>query len=323
MCSSDLHFAMPVAALRAAPGVAGSTTYQRLLLRVSAGDRDGNIEVVGMDPTPAVLRGFPFVEGDEVEGRAAMQRGDGAWVSEPLAFRWQLHVGDSVTIAANGGAVAIPITGIHRDYSNERGEVIVGKSWFDANLHGGVTSMSLHAQPGADVEALVAELRDRAADAAEQDVAIRSQRDLREGSLAIFDRSFAITGVMQVLCLAVAFFGIYAAFAALQLERGAEIALLRCLGARPARIGTVVLGQTALLGLCAGLLAVPLGALLGHVLAHVINRVSFGWSLPAVAVPPAAVAEALALALVAGVLAGVQPALRFARMRPADALRES
>lgn len=312
-----------VKALREAPGVEASTTYQRTRLRLRAGRGEDEIELVGMDPTPAVARGFVFLRGDEEEGRAAMVRGQTAWVSEPLAFRWGLEIGDSLTVAAARGPVVIPISGIYRDYSNERGEVIVGKVWFDAHVASGITAVSLHARPGQDKEALVADLQQRAAAAAEQDVSIRSQRDLRESSIAIFDRTFAITGVMRLLCLVVAFFGIYSAFAALQLERGAETGLLRCLGARPAQIGGVVLGQTAVLGLCAGLLAVPVGALLGHVLAHVINRVSFGWTLLSVSVPWSAIGEAVLLAVVAGTLAGVQPAVRFARMRPAAALREA
>jgi putative ABC transport system permease protein len=148
------------------------------------------------------------------------------------------------------------------------------------------------------------------------------QQDLRRTSMEIFDRTFAITGVMRLLCLLVAAIGIYAAFGALQYERGPEIGLLRCLGARRSAIAGVVLGQTALLGLCAGLLAWPLGALLGHLLAHVINTISFGWSLADVAVPTAAVVEALALATGAALVAGLPPAWRYARMRPATALRE-
>ena len=98
---------------------------------------------------------------------------------------------------------------------------------------------------------------------------------------------------------------------------------MRCFGASSGRIGIVVLGQTALLGLCAGVLSLPLGALLGHVLAHVINQVSFGWTLVTVRVPWSALGEAMLLAVVAAVLAGLQPAWRFARMRPAEALREA
>jgi putative ABC transport system permease protein len=83
------------------------------------------------------------------------------------------------------------------------------------------------------------------------------------------------------------------------------------------------LGQTALLGAAAGLLALPVGALLGQVLARIINRISFGWSLSMVEVPLSAMFEVLWLAIAAALLAGLQPALRFARMRPVEALRES
>jgi putative ABC transport system permease protein len=221
------------------------------------------------------------------------------------------------------GVVPLPVAAIHRDYGNERGEVLVGASWLAAHDPALPTAYGCEVAPGADVAAVAAEVRARAAAAGDQAVVVRAQRELRESSLQVFDRTFAITGVMRILCLAVAFVGIYAAFAAMQLERGGEIGLLRCLGARPAHIGLVVVGQTALLGSCAGVLAVPFGALLGHALAQVINKVSFGWTLDAVAVPPAAVGEALVLAVVAAVLAGLPPAWRFARMRPAEALREA
>jgi len=312
-----------VEALRGAPRTVGVSIYQRTKLLVRGGHGEGEIEVCGMAPTPEVLRGFGFVTGDDVAGREALVRGDGAWVSEPLAFRWGLQVGDRLTMKTTNGEATIAIAAVHRDYSNERGEVIVGQRWLDAHAAVGITAVALQAAPGTDVEAWVHELRTRAANAAEQDVLIRSNDELRNSSLQIFDRTFAITGVMRLLCLLVAFFGIYAAFATLQLERGAEIAVLRCLGARPREIGVVVLGQTALLGAVAGVLAVPTGALFGHVLASVINRVSFGWSLAQVSVPWTAVAEVVLLAVGAALLAGVQPAVRFARMRPADGLRES
>jgi len=40
-------------------------------------------------------------------------------------------------------------------------------------------------------------------------------------------------------------------------------------------------------------------------------------------VPWSALGEAMLLAVVAAVLAGLQPAWRFSRMRPAEALREA
>jgi putative ABC transport system permease protein len=313
------------AAMQAAPGIAAATVYHRTVLPVRGGPgaADEEIDVVGVAPTAAFSAAFPLLGSDSPRGRGAIAANTGAWVSEPLAFRRGLAAGDVLTVTTARGPVPLPIAAIYRDYSNERGEVIVGAAWLAAHANAPVTAFGFEVAPGADVAAVVADVRARAAAAGDQAVQVRAQRELRLLSLQIFDRTFAITGAMRILCLLVACIGIYAAFAALQLERGGEIGLLRCLGARPARIGAVVIGQTALLGLCAGVLSLPFGALLGHLLAWVINRISFGWTLVEVDVPASALGEALLLAVAAAVLAGLQPAWRFARMRPAEALREA
>lgn len=327
-----------VAAMREVPGVAARTEYHRTVvpMRIAANasaqasanmqprpDEEIEVDVVGVRPTPRWSNSFPLLQGDDPRGRTAIANGDGAWISEPLAFRCGLQLGDLLTIRGTAGPARLPIAAIYRDYSNERGEAIVAASWLQQHVRAPVTALGFEATPGVDAEPLARALRAAAAAADEQAVSVRVQGELRSSSLQVFDRTFAITGVMRLLCLCVAFVGIYAAFAALQLERAGEIGLLRCLGARPRQIGFVVLAQTALLGLCAGLLALPLGVLLGHVLAHVINRVSFGWTLVTVSVPWSALGEVLVLAIVAATLAGVQPAWRFARMRPAEGLREA
>lgn len=316
-----------VAAMQGAPGVVACTDYHRTILPARAGDgvlRD--IEVVGMAATDRWLNSWPILDGDRAAACATLAGSGppGAWVSEPLAFRADLAVGDELTLGAGEAAVTLPIVAVYRDYSSERGEALVSRDWlFRAGVRAGVTALGLELAPGRDLDEAMAALQARAAGADEQDVMIRSTRELKQTSLEIFDRTFAITSVMRLLCLAVAFFGIYSAFSALQFERGAEVGLLRCLGATPVRIGVVVIGQTALLGLCAALLAMPLGVLVGQVLAHVINKVSFGWSLAAVQVPARAMLEAAVLAVVASLLAGLWPAARFSQMRPATALRES
>jgi len=317
-----------VAALREVPGVAACTDYHRTVLPLRAGD-DGaarDVEVVGMAASATWLNSWPILVGDRAAARASLAgRGPAAaWISEPLAFRAGLSVGDQVTLGVGAAATTLPVVAVYRDYSSERGEVMVPRDWLHrAGAPAGVTAMGLELERGRDVDAAMAALRAAGASAADQGVMIRSTRDLKQTSLDIFDRTFAITGVMRLLCLAVAFFGIYSAFSALQLERGAEVGLLRCLGATPGRIGVVVVGQTALLGACAALLAMPLGVAIGQLLANVINKVSFGWSLESVQVPGRALVEASLLAVVASLLAGLWPAVRFARMRPANALRES
>jgi putative ABC transport system permease protein len=75
------------------------------------------------------------------------------------------------------------------------------------------------------------------------------------------------------------------------------------------------------MGLIAGLLSIPMGLALAAALIFVVNRRSFGWSMD-LHIFPAILIEAVALAIVAALLAGVYPAVRMAMSSPAEALRE-
>jgi putative ABC transport system permease protein len=150
---------------------------------------------------------------------------------------------------------------------------------------------------------------------------VTSNRALKRGSLAIFDRTFLITGVLRLLAGLVAGIGVLAALLALQLERGRELAVLRAVGLTPRQVWGLVTAQTGLMGLAAGLLSLPVGLALAAIMIFVINRRSFGWTV-VLEIPPGVLAEAVGLALAAALLAGLYPAWRMARTSPARALRE-
>jgi putative ABC transport system permease protein len=118
----------------------------------------------------------------------------------------------------------------------------------------------------------------------------------------------------------VSFIGVLSALMALQLEREREFAVLRANGLTPGQLGALVTAQTSMMGLTAGILALPLGWAITTLLIHVINKRSFNWSIQ-MFIDPAAVAQGLGLALAAAVLAGVYPAWKMARTSPARALR--
>jgi putative ABC transport system permease protein len=182
-----------------------------------------------------------------------------------------------------------------------------------------ISALALYAAPGVEVEALIVALRERAAGS--QGVIIRSNRALRDASLEIFDRTFAITAVLRLLIITVAFVGVLSALMALQLERGREHGVLRVLGLTPGQLWSVVTAQTGLMGAVAGLLAVPVGIMLAAVLVFVINRRSFGWTMP-LDVAPLILAQGALLAVAAALLAGLYPAWKMAGASAADALRD-
>ena len=172
---------------------------------------------------------------------------------------------------------------------------------------------------GTDTDALIAELRSAANGI--QNVIIQSNEALRSASLDIFDRTFAVTNVLRLLAIVVAFIGVLTALMALQLERNREFAVMRASGMTPGQVGGLVTMQTGLVGLFAGLLSLPLGYALAYVLIYVINLRSFGWTLQ-MDVSPGILLQAIGLAVAAALLAGLYPAWQMANANPALALKE-
>jgi putative ABC transport system permease protein len=288
--------------------------------RVTVETEHGPLRLTARDMAEADQQQYQLLDA----APAAWQRlrdGAGVMVSEPLAWRHGLGPGDNVSLHTAHGRRSFTILGVFRDYSSSRGVVLIDlQSYQLAWRDDAVSSLVLRARPGADTPTLLHAVH-AVLDGYEPGFQAVSNRSIREDSLAVFDRTFAITHVLRLLAILVAFVGVLSALLALQLERGREYAVLRATGMTPAQLGRQIVLQTGLLGLCAGLLALPLGLLMADVLIDVVNRRSFGWTMQH-ELPPGVLIEALALAVVAGLLAGLYPAWRSARAGIAAALRE-
>jgi putative ABC transport system permease protein len=173
--------------------------------------------------------------------------------------------------------------------------------------------------PGTNIEDLMQQVTDISA--GRQQVFMRSNLEIRDLSLQIFDRTFIITDVLYWLATGVALIGILGAMLALQLERARELAILRALGMTPVQLGAMVTMQSTVIGLLSGLAAVPLGLVMAWVLIEVINRRAFGWQMD-ILVSPQVLLAAVLFSVGAALLAGIYPAYRAASSQPALAMRE-
>jgi putative ABC transport system permease protein len=300
--------------LASTPGVARAGTSRAVVVP----SPNGPVQVVALDVDPARPPRWRFLEGGGDETWAGP--GDAVVVSEPYAQRHGVRAGGVLRLRTDRGERDFPVTGVFYDYGSSAGVVLMSRRTYERAWEDrGITGLALEAGPGVDVDALVAAVRERAAGGPA--VVVRSHRALREASLEIFDRTFAITGVLRTLTIVVAFVGMLAALLALQLERSREIAVLRALGLTPRQVWGLITTQTGMMGLLAGLLAVPGGLLLAGVLVLVINRRSFGWTMP-IDPSPAILLQGVALAVLAAGLAGLYPAWRMATAPPADGLRD-
>jgi putative ABC transport system permease protein len=300
----------------AIPGVGSVSTHRGVVVESAAGPT--RVVALGIG-SPAHFT-FRFKAGRPGEIWPAFQDGGAVIASEPFAYRHRVGVGSAIRLRTDRGEREFLVAGVFYDYASDQGVVVMSRRtyerfWDDRRI----SALAVRARPGTAIDPLVDLLRGRVGTSAE--LLIRSNRALREASLEIFDRTFAITRVLRLLATAVAFAGILSALMALALERAPEVAVLRAQGLTPREVWGLVTAQTGLIGLAAGLFAVPVGIVLALVLVLVINRRSFGWTLE-IHVDAMLLASAVLLALGAALLAGLLPAARMARTSPAAALRQ-
>ncbi len=249
----------------------------------------------------------------------AMQAG-ALIVSEPLANRLNLpHRPTSITLVTDSGPRQFPVAGIYYDYSSTQGNVLMAldvyhQYWNDPQIN----AIALRLEQGVDPERLSRDLKEAFAD--RQRLIVRPNQVLRQEVLAVFDRTFAITGALQLLATIVAFIGVLSALLSLELERQRELGILRAIGMTARQIWGLIMLETGLMGATAGLLAMPTGYILALILVYIINRRSFGWTLQ-MEILPTPFFLALLVAVVAALLAGIYPARRISQVTEAEAMR--
>jgi len=280
----------------------------------------GQIRLIASTYDPEIDRGFNLKVGSEDKVHAAFSAGTGVLISEPLAFRSDLKLGDFINFDTPGGELNLPVLGIFYDYTTSGGMVVMLHSlyreyWGDEFY----SSLAIYKEPEVLFRNFVQRINEYLENEAPQ-LGSQSSLDIKTKSLEIFDRTFAITEVLRFLAIGVAFIGILSTLLALQLERGKDYAILRALGSTRGEISRIVLTQTAIMGIFAGLFAIPMGLIMAVILIKVINLQAFGWSIQFV-IPASSLWSALMLALGSALLAGLYPAWRAGRQPIASQLR--
>ncbi len=263
-------------------------------------------------------RRFKWSQAPVEAHQAALDAGQ-VMVSESFAFRRGIDTERNIiTLDTEGGPITFEVFGVYYDYSADQGTVYMARSVYDRYFADPfISSLGIFTDEGADIAEVISELR---AGFADFDLLVQDNASLRAGALEVFDRAFAITIALRMLTTLVAFIGILSALMALQLEQAREYGVMRANGMTAGQLRKYALIQTGLMGLVAGVLALPIGLLTSLILTRVINLRSFGWTME-FAPQPSQLVEALLIAVVAALLAGLYPAWLLGRLNPAEALR--
>ena len=309
------------ATLAAIDGIAAVDTY-----------RDVHVDVAGQ-PVALVSRDlrlhaqrsrYLMVRG---ESAVALQRAaetGGVLMSEVLATRLSLREGSHVSITTPAGPVAVAVEGIFYDYATDGGKMVMDRTWYQRHWQDDrATVFPIYLAAGADAEQVRQSIVTQVAglDGVAVPPLVIRNKELRKEILAIFDRTFVLTYVLEAIAVLVAVLGIVNTLVTAVLERRREFATLRAIGASPRQVERLVLWEAAYLGLIGAVLGVVGGLLLALLLIHVINKQSFGWTIQ-MTVPGGLILQAVALALTAALVAGYWPARWAARQPVIEGLRE-
>jgi putative ABC transport system permease protein len=216
----------------------------------------------------------------------AMVQLHGAVAGQVFKPNWHLALIERAQSApdliANEKLIVFYVAGVWRDYVRQFGRVVIDHAQY-VQLSGDerINDLAIWPKSGADTAALQTQIRQRfSSDAALASlVEFASSEEIRNISLKLFDRSFAVTYWLQAVAIAIGLFGIATSFSAQVLARRKEFGLLAHLGLTRLQILRVVALEGAAWTAIGALAGCVLGLLVSLVLIHVVNPQSFRWTM--------------------------------------------
>ncbi len=199
-----------------------------------------NLDVVSADVTQGRRR-YAWLQVEDAW--TALTEGQ-LLVSESFAFRRGIDPQNArLRLQTERGPRSFPVAGVYYDYSSDQGTVLMEDATYRALYDDPwISSLGLILEDEASLPELLERLRTDIL--ADKNLLARANSELRADVFVLFERTFLITGALQLLATLVAFIGILSALLALQLEHTRQYGVLRACGMTPAQLWRYTLLQT-------------------------------------------------------------------------------
>jgi putative ABC transport system permease protein len=273
-------------------------------------------EILGLADHATYRDHWPLLQ-STANAWARLRAGDAGFISEQLARRLKLAIGDSVEVPAPAGNWMLEVVGIYADYGNPKGQIAVNIAALTRRFPDiPLTRLGLRVAPAA-VPALISSLQNRFG---LDDRNLLDQATVKAESTRIFNRTFAVTAALNAFTLGVAGVALLTSLLTLGNSRLPQLAPLWAIGITRRQLAAIELLKTMSVALITTLLALPLGLGVAWCLIAVVNVKAFGWRLP-FHVFPVQLLQLLGVAMAAALCAALIPVLKLARMQPASLIK--
>ena len=213
------------------------------------------------------------------EAIRALQDGRGVIVSDNLADRLGVKVGQMLDLPTPLAAERMPVVGvIAGDYSGDQGSILLDRERFAA-LWGDtqVSHFNVFLQRGADMQPIRQEIAQRLKDTYAVKILTVPQTLAYHQSMV--DRAFVFTYAIQLLVVAVTLAGVFDLLTTQIIERRGEVGVFRALGAEGAQIGRAVRLEALSIGVAGALLGILLAVATSLLWVRVNFKILIGYVL--------------------------------------------
>ena len=199
------------------------------------------------------------------------------WVSEAMVDLYGYQRGATVMLPMGASRQSFVVAGVWRDYARQSGAIQMRLADYQA-LSGdtSVNDAALWLAPGATTAQVAAGLRALPFGAS---LEVSEPGEIRALSLKIFDRSFAVTYLLEAVAIVIGLFGIAATFSAQTMARAREFGMLRHLGVTRRQVLAMLAAEGGLLTAAGIAVGFVLGWCISLILVFIVNPQSFHWTM--------------------------------------------
>ncbi|WP_341319470.1 FtsX-like permease family protein [Paraburkholderia sp. IMGN_8] len=232
-----------------------------LAREIDAADPGANLQMTGAVLPPSALH----------EGETPV------WVSEAMVDLYGYKFGQRVQLPLGERGHEFVVAGIWRDYVRQTGAIQIRLADYRRlTADNRATDVAVTVQPGTRVERVIAGLRALPFGAS---MDLSQPGEIRARTLVIFDRSFAVTYLLEAVAIVIGLFGVAATFSAQTLARAREFGMLRHVGVTRSQILAILALEGGMLTACGIAMGFVLGFAISLILVFVVNPQSFHWSM--------------------------------------------
>lgn len=265
----------------------------------------------------------PLDVGNVEEARRKLISGEGVLVSRNLTTRYDLAIGDNITLPTPMKPFNFPIVGIIDDYTSEKGAIFFDRRLYREYWNDAAVDMidvnledSVRATPGG-----VAAVTDRIRQTlrGEHRAFVYTNTEYRKWVLDLIDGFFVINYMQTAVAVIIAALGIVNTLIISVTERRRELGVLRAVGGLRRQIGRIVLLEAAVLavvGVISGTIAGMMNTLF---LVRTAASMVGGFTIP-FHFPIGMVLLALPLTILISLLAAWWPARKAVNLNVVDAI---